>query len=215
METFNRKQHWENIYQHKQLTEVSWYQQVPETSLNYIHQFQIPHSAQIMDMGGGDSFLADCLLSEGYQNISVADISVSALERAKQRLGNNAGSITWIEADAGNFVSPKIYDFWHDRATFHFLTTDQEVSHYVENLKKCIVPKGIVVMGTFSVNGPQKCSGIEIRQYSEESMKKLFSPDFELISCEYFDHHTPFDTIQNFIFCCFQKNNNAKNAQSI
>lgn len=205
METINRKQHWEKIYQTKQLHEVSWFEQTPETSLNFFQQFSVPKIAKIIDIGGGDSLLVDHLLDLGYQDISVLDISESALERAKQRLGKRAKNVTWIVADAVTYTPTEKYDFWHDRAAFHFLTNEHDISKYLNTVQQSIKPTGILVIGTFSEQGPIKCSGIEIKQYSESSMTKRLETFFEKIRCITVDHKTPFDTIQNFIFCSFRK----------
>ncbi|MES2655868.1 MAG: class I SAM-dependent methyltransferase [Bacteroidota bacterium] len=205
----NRKKHWEDIYLTKNLNEVSWYQPTPTTSLEFIKQFNIPTTAKIIDIGGGDSFLVDNLLDLNYQDITVLDISEAALNRAKQRLGNRAGKVKWIVADVTSFRPTEQYDFWHDRAAFHFLTDDKEVDNYVETTQQNIAPKGILVIGTFSENGPKKCSGIEIKQYSETSMTDKLKSFFEKIQCITIDHTTPFDTVQNFIFCSFRKRTEA------
>ncbi len=205
MKTLNRKKHWENIYRTKQLNEVSWYQPTPATSLDFIKQFNVPATAKIIDIGGGDSFLVDHLLDKGYQDITVLDISEAAIERAKQRLGNKAGKVKWIVADAAKFQPTEKYDFWHDRAAFHFLTDEQEVSNYLDTAQKSIKPEGVLVIGTFSEQGPKKCSGIEIKQYSENSMTGRLKKYFEKIKCVTVDHKTPFDTIQSFVFCSFRK----------
>lgn len=205
MENFNRKQHWENIYQTKQLNEVSWYQAIPETSLDFIKQFNVPLTAKIIDIGGGDSFLVDSLLDLGYQNVTVLDISAAAIERAKNRLGKKAANVKWIVADAANFKPTEKYDFWHDRAAFHFLTDEQEISNYLNTAQQSINPTGVLVIGTFSEQGPKKCSGIEIKQYSENSMTERLNHFFEKIKCITINHKTPFDTIQNFVFCSFRK----------
>lgn len=205
MEQFDKKAHWDKIYQTKSLNEVSWFQPKPETSLNFFKEFSIPKEAKIIDIGGGDSLLVDHLLDLGYQHITVLDISATALERAKIRLGNRAGLVKWIEADAATFVSEEQYDFWHDRAAFHFLTSEQEIEHYLQTVQASIKPSGILVMGTFSEQGPTKCSGIEIKQYSEKSMSSLLTDFFEKIKCITVDHKTPFETIQQFIFCSFRK----------
>ncbi|MES2726466.1 MAG: class I SAM-dependent methyltransferase [Bacteroidota bacterium] len=205
----NRKKHWEDIYLTKNLNEVSWYQPTPTTSLEFIKQFNIPTTAKIIDIGGGDSFLVDNLLDLNYQDITVLDISEAALNRAKQRLGNRAGKVKWIVADVTSFRPTEQYDFWHDRAAFHFLTDDEEVDNYVETTQQNIAPKGILVIGTFSENGPKKCSGIEIKQYSETSMTDKLKSFFEKIQCITIDHTTPFDTVQNFIFCSFRKRTEA------
>ncbi|MCA6362104.1 MAG: class I SAM-dependent methyltransferase [Bacteroidetes bacterium] len=205
MESFDRKKHWENIYQTKELKDVSWFQPTPETSLDLFKQFNMLTSAKVIDIGGGDSFLVDHLLDLGYQNISVLDISAAAIDRAKQRLGDKAKNVKWIVADAATFKPTEKYDFWHDRAAFHFLTDEHEISNYLETARQNINPTGILVIGTFSEQGPKKCSGIEIKQYSEKTMTERLKNFFEKIKCITVDHKTPFDTIQNFVFCSFKK----------
>lgn len=205
MENFNRKKHWENIYQTKDLKNVSWYQPKPDTSLNFFTEFNIPLTAKVIDVGGGDSFLVDHLIEIGYQDISVLDISATAIERAKKRLGDKGKNVKWIVADAVSFKPTEKYDFWHDRAAFHFLTNEQEISNYIEIAEKSINPKGILTIGTFSKQGPKKCSGIEIKQYSEASMTEKLEKYFKKINCIKVDHKTPFDKIQNFVFCSFKK----------
>lgn len=205
MENFDRKKHWENIYQTKELKDVSWFQPTPETSLDFFKQFNVPTNAKVIDIGGGDSFLVDHLIDFGYQDISVLDISAAAIARAKQRLGDKAKNVKWIVADAATFKPTEKYDFWHDRAAFHFLTDEQEISNYLQTAQESIHPTGVLVIGTFSEQGPKKCSGIEIKQYSETSMTNRLKKFFEKIKCITVDHKTPFDTIQNFVFCSFRK----------
>jgi 2-polyprenyl-3-methyl-5-hydroxy-6-metoxy-1,4-benzoquinol methylase len=205
MENLNRKKHWENIYQTKDLQNVSWYQPKPTTSLDFLKQFNVSTTAKIIDIGGGDSYLVDNLLDLGYQDVTVLDISEAALDKAKQRLGNNATKVKWIVADAATFKPTEKYDFWHDRAAFHFLTQETEITNYVDTVQKSINPTGILVIGTFSEQGPTKCSGIEIKQYSEVSMTDRLKAFFEKIKCITVDHITPFETVQNFIFCSFKK----------
>ena len=205
MENFDRKKHWENIYQTKELKDVSWFQPNPETSLDFFKQFNVPTTAKVIDIGGGDSFLVDHLIDLGYQDISVLDISAAAIDRAKQRLGDKSKNVKWIVADAATFKPTEKYDFWHDRAAFHFLTDEQEISNYLETARQNINATGVLVIGTFSEQGPKKCSGIEIKQYSETSMTDRLKNFFEKIKCITVDHKTPFDTIQNFVFCSFRK----------
>ena len=202
---FDRKKHWETIYQTKELKDVSWFQPTPETSLSFLKQFNIPTTAKIIDIGGGDSFLVDNLLDLGYQDITVLDISAMAIDKAKQRLGDRADKVKWIVADAATFRPTEKYDFWHDRAAFHFLTQEQEIESYLDTVQKSIQPTGVLIIGTFSEQGPKKCSGIEIKQYSETTMTDRLTKFFEKIRCITVDHRTPFDTIQNFIFCSFRK----------
>ena len=205
MNNLNRKEHWENIYQTKELTEVSWYQPTPKTSLDYISKFDIPTDAKIIDVGGGDSFLVDHLLELGYHDITVLDISAAAIERAKQRLGKRVSEVKWIVADVSDFNPTEQYDFWHDRAAFHFLTDEQDITSYIETAHQNITPNGILVIGTFSEQGPTKCSGIDIKQYSEATMTDKFDKLFKKIDCFTTDHKTPSGSIQNFVFCSFRK----------
>lgn len=205
MSSFDRKNHWENLYQTKSLEDVSWFQPTPETSLNFIKEFNLSQKAKIIDIGGGDSYLVDHLLELGYENVTVLDISNAAIERAKKRLGDKAGKINWIVADASDFQSMEQYDLWHDRAAFHFLTDENEIDNYIQTAAKGISADGIMIIGTFSEQGPKKCSGIEIKQYSEQTMTSRFEKYFKKIKCQVIDHKTPFDTIQNFVFCSFKK----------
>ncbi|NPA09389.1 MAG: class I SAM-dependent methyltransferase [Chlorobi bacterium] len=197
------KSHWENVYETKTPEEVSWTQKKPQTSLELIRSLGSDKSVKIIDIGGGDSNLADFLLEEGYENITVLDISEKALERAKRRLGKDAEKIQWIVADIIAFSPEETYDIWHDRAAFHFLTRSEDISKYVRIAEKA-VSKNLIV-GTFSKNGPKKCSGLEISQYDEESMNSIFENSFEKTDCITEDHITPFSTVQNFIFCTFKK----------
>lgn len=200
----NRKQHWEEVYENKQPHQVSWTQEKPETSLELIKNLQLPKTAKIIDVGGGDSKLADFLLEEGYTNITVLDISKAALERAKKRLGERGKQIDWIESDILNFQPQQSYDLWHDRAAFHFLTTDEDKEKYKNTVGKYVTNS--LVIGTFSTEGPKKCSGLNIQQYSEQSLLEFWSGGFSKIECRLEDHKTPFDTIQNFLFCSFRRN---------
>ena len=201
------KVHWENIYTQKNTKEVSWYQPVPQVSLRLINELKIPKDANIIDVGGGDSVLVDFLLNEGYTNITVLDISSSAIENAKNRLGEKAELVTWIVSNIVDFEPKSEYAFWHDRATFHFLTEPGDIRRYVALLEKSTVPGASVVIGTFSTNGPKKCSGIDIKQYDEESLSGLFQSKFNKIKCFRESHQTPFGTVQDFLFCTFVKTN--------
>ncbi len=205
MEEFDRKQHWQNIYQTKQPDEVSWFQPVPSTSLDFVKYFGIPNTAKIIDVGGGDSLFVDHLLDIGFIDITVLDISDAALERAQHRLGVRAAKVKWIVDDAATFILTEQYDFWHDRAAFHFLTQEQEIEHYVDAVQRGIKTAGVLVIGTFSEQGAKKCSGLEIKQYSEETMSARFEKRFEKLRCITVDHTTPFNTVQNFIFCSFRR----------
>jgi 2-polyprenyl-3-methyl-5-hydroxy-6-metoxy-1,4-benzoquinol methylase len=205
MQTETRKEHWERIYSTKQPHEVSWTQENPITSLDFIHSFNLPKDASIIDIGGGESSLVDYLLAEGYKDITVLDISEQALKRAKHRLGEDAGKVKWIVADITDLKSDKVYDLWHDRATFHFMTTVEQISNYLAEARQYIKETGFLTIGTFSEAGPKKCSGLEIKQYSEESLQEQLKDGFQKIKCITEDHRTPFDTLQNFLFCSFRR----------
>ena len=201
-----RKNHWENIYETKTPNEVSWTEEKPETSLDFIQSFSVDKTAKIIDIGGGESKLVDFLLEEGYENITVLDISQNALNRAKKRLGKNAEKVTWIVSDITDFNPEESYDVWHDRAVFHFLTEEKDIKIYQKLVEKVV--NNFMVIGTFSTNGPLKCSGLEIKQNDEPSLVSTFEKNFEKINCLTTAHKTPFETIQNFIFCSFKKNIN-------
>ena len=201
----SEQQHWDNVYGTKAEDEVSWFQPYPKTSMEFVELFNLPSSANIIDIGGGDSYFVDALLDKGYQNIYVLDISATAIERAKNRLGVRASKVHWIVLDITEFQPPVHFDFWHDRAAFHFLTTENKIYKYVSIAEDAIKKDGYLVLGTFSKNGPSKCSGLEIRQYSEASMSARFEIAFDRIKCVQEDHTTPFNTVQNFLFCSFIK----------
>ena len=199
------KQHWENVYNVKAENEMSWFQSYPKTSMEFVELFNLPLHASIIDIGGGDSHFVDVLLKKGYKNIWVLDISTKAIERAKQRLGDNASKVNWVISDITEFEPPVQFDFWHDRAAFHFLTSEDKIYKYVAIAEQAIKKNGYLLIGTFSENGPKKCSGLEIRQYSEVSMSASFEVSFEKIKCITENHTTPFNTVQNFLFCSFRK----------
>lgn len=203
MEKQFNKDHWENIYTNKTPEEVSWTQAKPLVSLDFIHSCGLDTSASIIDIGGGDSNLVDFLLDQGFEDITVLDISAAALRNAQNRLGKKAEKINWIVCDILDFQPTKQYDIWHDRATFHFLTIPEQIAQYVGTATRSV--SQYIVIGTFSVNGPTKCSGLPITQYDESQLTTTFQKDFEKLTCLTTDHTTPFNTIQNFQFCSFRK----------
>jgi 2-polyprenyl-3-methyl-5-hydroxy-6-metoxy-1,4-benzoquinol methylase len=205
MET-KTKNHWETVYETKNADQVSWTQEVPKTSLDFIASFGLTKKSKIIDIGGGDSKLVDYLLNEGFENITVLDISAKALAKAQNRLGDNAKKINWVVSDITEFEPKTTYDIWHDRATFHFLTTTEQVSKYMETARKSV--NGYLTIGTFSENGPTKCSGLDIKQYNEETLTNELNNGFDKIRCVTEDHLTPFDTTQNFLFCSFKRQGN-------
>ncbi len=201
----NKKEHWEKVFAIKQETEVSWYQSKPETSIQFFTKNNISKTANIIDIGGGDSYLIDNLLEMGYSNLTLLDISEKAIERIKKRLGEKANQVTFIVSDILDFQPEIKFDVWHDRASFHFLTNESDIEKYKTIVTDFINENGYLFMGTFSENGPLKCSGLEITQYSEEKFESVFGVDFDKINCFTENHQTPFETVQNFIFCEFKK----------
>lgn len=199
------KNHWEKVFTTKAYNEVSWFQEYPKTSVEFLELFNLPLDANIIDVGAGDSRFVDVLLEKGYRNIWVLDISGAALERAKARLGVKASQVNWVVSDVLDFNPTVKFDFWHDRAAFHFLTTDEKITKYVALTSESIRPNGFLVLGTFSESGPNKCSGLEIKQYTETSMSDRFNDNFDRVRCIREEHATPFNTIQNFQFCSFRK----------
>jgi SAM-dependent methyltransferase len=202
MET-NRKKHWETVYETKNPNEVSWTQEIPKTSLDFIKSFDLTKKSKIIDIGGGDSKLVDFLIEEGFENITVLDISAKAIEKAKTRLGIKAEKVNWIVSDITEFEPNETFEVWHDRATFHFLTSREQIEKYMKTARKSV--SGYLTIGTFSENGPKKCSSLDIKQYSEATLTAEMSNGFEKIKCVIEDHTTPFGTKQNFIFCSFKR----------
>ena len=203
--TQSTKVHWNTIYQNKKATEVSWFQEEPTISLALIAALDLEKSAAIIDIGAGDSLLVDFLLAQGYTNITVLDISEKAITKAQKRLGNQAHKVQWIVSDILDFTPKKKFEVWHDRAAFHFITSENDIEKYLAFSNNAIAENGIVVLGTFSKTGPKKCSGIPIVQYSETELTSLFAPWFIKQSAHHHVHQTPFETSQNFIFCSFKK----------
>lgn len=206
MMIMERKSHWEHIYKTKDTTKVSWFQQHAEFSLQFIKRSGVGKDAQIVDIGGGASTLVDDLLSNGYKNVTVVDISAAALQVAKDRLGPLADAVTWLEGDITLLDLPnRFYDLWHDRAVFHFLTSAEDRARYIDAVQNSVKPGGHVLVATFGLEGPLRCSGLDVVRYSPDSLHNEFGKDFELVATAYETHHTPFDTEQEFIYCYCRK----------
>ena len=200
-----RKQHWENVYETKGDQEVSWYQEIPVTSLNLIDSLNLKKDDAIIDVGGGNSNLAVELSKKGFKNLSVLDISAKSLERTKLKLKQTTENVNWIVSDILEFQPSYKFSLWHDRATFHFLTEKEDIEKYVKLVEKTIKSDGLLIIATFSNTGPLKCSGLEITQYSKETLLGLFHDKLELIDAFDDVHKTPFETEQNFIYTVFKR----------
>lgn len=205
MESTDRKNHWETIYQTKPLESVSWYQPVPETSLSLIAALNLPKTARIIDIGGGDSLMVDHLLQLGYTHLTVLDISETALKRAQKRLGPLAGQVRWIVSDVVDFEPDEAYDLWHDRAAFHFLTEQPDIEAYRVAASQGVKPGGQMLVATFSIHGPEKCSGKVIRQYEPDTLEAVFQDHFSQTGCLETGHTTPGGAVQQFLFCTFER----------
>ena len=197
------KAHWEKVYATKTPEEVSWTQAHPKSSLKLIQDAVKSKESSIIDIGGGDSVLTDCLVADGYTDMTVLDISKHALDRAAMRLGGKASQVNWIESDIRDFTPSKTYDIWHDRAVFHFLTDAAEIQNYANLVAKFV--KGDMIIATFSTDGPKRCSGLDVHQYDIKSLCPLFDSTFDLVESFTEDHITPFDTKQNFLFARFKR----------
>ena len=200
-----KEKHWEIIYETKKLNEVSWFQKKPLTSLSLIESSEINKSSEIIDIGCGKSFLIDNLLEKKYSKISLLDISNNALKEVEERTNNYKNSGKFYNLDILDFKPNRNFDLWHDRAVFHFLTKKEEINKYVNICEENINKEGTLIIGTFSENGPLKCSGLEISRYSVKNLQSLLCNSFELVEHLNTDHITPFETIQNFNFCKFKK----------
>ncbi|MBL7004633.1 MAG: class I SAM-dependent methyltransferase [Gammaproteobacteria bacterium] len=202
----NKKAHWESVYKEKSPLEVSWHQKKPTISLALIKKISQNHTDNIIDVGGGASTLADFLLEDGFNNITVLDLSSNALAHAKQRLGDKSTLIEWTVEDVTNFVATHKYDIWHDRAVFHFLTAKDDRDKYKEVLESSINTGGCVIIAAFSIGGPQKCSGLDIVQYDAVKLKNELGNNFTLIEEQHENHITPAGKEQEFGYYVFAKN---------
>ncbi len=202
----NQKEHWEKVYQSKSPNEVSWYKPHLDLSLDLILKSAISKDARIIDVGGGASTLVEDLLREGYNHLTVLDISSGALRQSKERLAEKAGRVTWIEADILKVDFPKkSFDLWHDRAVFHFLTSPDERRRYVKILNETLKPGGFSIIASFGLEGPSKCSGLEVMRYSPETLSQELGDAFALLKTIDERHQTPVGAFQNFVYCLFQK----------
>ena len=198
-----RRQHWDNVYTSKAPNQLSWYQPVPATSLSLILAANLNPAAKIIDIGGGVSTLADNLLAQGYRSITVLDLASVALDQSKQRLGPAAKQINWLVADITTWQPHARYDLWHDRAVFHFLTDPGDRRAYFTALKNALQPGATVILATFALDGPERCSGLSVQRYSPETLAEELGSEFTLLETAPEDHHTPSGTIQRFVYCRF------------
>ncbi len=200
-----RAAHWEKVYSTKGEAEVSWFQDRPEPSLELITLVGAGADTAIVDIGGGASRLVDALLQKGIRNVTVLDLSAEALKVARSRLGPAAESVRWIVGDATEWEPPEDYDIWHDRAAFHFLTEDAQRRAYLDRLSRSVRIGGHVIMGTFALDGPERCSGLPVERHSAETLAALLGDGFMLVDHRRHDHATPWGTTQAFQYSTFRR----------
>lgn len=198
------KDHWDRVYATKREDEVSWYEVTPEISLDLIAATNVGSSARIIDIGGGASRLVDHLIDRGYRSLTVLDLSGEGLRLARQWLGERASAVTWVEADITKWDPLQSYDVWHDRAVLHFLTDREDQASYVSTLKRAIKPGGHVIIGTFGLDGPERCSGLPVQRHDPQSLSHLLGPQFKLASSRVYNHLTPSGRSQMFQFSHFR-----------
>lgn len=202
----DRKQHWENVYQTKGRDEVSWFREHLDTSLRMITNTGVGKDAAIIDVGGGNSTLVDDLLETGFVDVSVLDISSKAISDSKERLGSRSSQVNWIVSDITAVELPKDhFEVWHDRAVFHFLTDEEDRRKYVALVMRSLKPGGHIIVASFSLDGPKKCSGLDVMRYSPETMHDQFGDAFQLVESIGETHNTPFGTTQDFVYCYCRK----------
>ncbi len=200
----SRKNHWNKVYGDRGEAELSWFQDRPDVSLRLIDAAALDPDSRIIDVGGGASRLVDCLLDRGYRHLGVLDVSAFALELTQARLGSRAKQVEWFVTDLTEFRSPHPWDLWHDRAVFHFLTDEGDRKAYREVLMRSLAPSAQVVVSTFGPEGPQKCSGLDVRRYDSAALGGIMGAEFELLEEELEEHVTPGGSSQQFMWCRFR-----------
>jgi len=205
MSESNRQAHWQQVYKEKGEYQVSWFQDQPAISLELIEAVGAKPSLAIIDIGGGASRLMDALVDRGYGDLSVLDLSESATSIAKARLADRAAQVKWIVADVTQWKPTRAYDLWHDRAAFHFLTRASDRDAYIDRLIKAVPSGGHVIIGTFAMDGPERCSGLPVVRYDAARLSAEFTPAFALLDTRRDDHKTPWGAIQHFQFSVFRR----------
>lgn len=200
-----RKSHWTGIYERKADNEVSWFQTSPKQSLDWILPGADPAATAIIDIGGGASRLADEMLDRGFADVTVLDIADSALAQSRKRLGERADRVRWVVADITAWSPFRQYDVWHDRAVFHFLVAPSDRTAYLAALNQATKPGSRVMIATFNLDGPERCSGLPVQRYSPQTLSEVLDGDYSLIQSTTEEHHTPAGSTQRFQYSLFQR----------
>jgi SAM-dependent methyltransferase len=196
------KEHWDSVYRTRGSEQVSWYQPPLDRSLAFLEATGLGRDARVIDVGGGASTFVDDLLDRGYTNVTVLDLSAAALDVAKGRLGSRAAQVKWICADVTDPQLPsEAYEFWHDRAVFHFLREPAARARYVSAVRRMLKPGGHIVVATFGPHGPEKCSGLDVMHFTPEALHAEFGPEFARLSDAVEMHTTPWGSEQEFVYC--------------
>ncbi|MFW2374153.1 MAG: class I SAM-dependent methyltransferase [Gammaproteobacteria bacterium] len=201
----SRKKHWEQVYSNKTPLEVSWFQNEPSLSLQLINESGIDKTAAIIDIGGGASRLVDHLLEQAYHNLAVLDLSSSAIQHAQTRLGELQSQVEWFVEDITEFTPSRKFDLWHDRAVFHFLTEASDREQYKQCLQQGLMSGGHLIIATFALGGPEKCSGLDIVQYDANKISAELGDSYQLLDVHYELHITPAEKQQKFNYFHFKK----------
>ncbi len=205
MDTADHARHWEQVYSTKQPDELSWFQADPALSFRILSDLPVQKDDPIIDVGGGASRLVDCLLAGGFSNISVLDISSAALEKSRKRLAEQAGNVTWIEQDITRFSPAQKYAVWHDRAVFHFLTRANDRLAYRQVLHQALAPGGYLVIMSFALDGPERCSGLDVVRYDADTLQKELGNELELFETHDHVHRTPWGSDQSFMCAVYRR----------
>jgi 2-polyprenyl-3-methyl-5-hydroxy-6-metoxy-1,4-benzoquinol methylase len=205
MQSTDRQGHWQNVYTTKAESEVSWFQESPAASIELIMQTGATPGSAVIDIGGGASRLVDNLVDQGFEDVTVLDVSDAALQVARTRLGERAARVDWIVADVTRWEPPRTYDIWHDRAALHFLTEENDRTAYVARLKQALKVGGHAIIATFALDGPERCSGLPVVRYDPESLGRILGPSFQLTDRRQHKHATPWGTEQSFQFSVFRR----------
>ena len=197
----DRTAHWDRVYEERHATELSWFRPHLETSLALIRASNLDEGGRIIDVGGGSSTLVDDLLADGFRAVTVLDLSGTAIRQSCTRLGAKGLGVTWIEEDVTQVELPEeTYDLWHDRATFHFLTEEDDRQRYVGAVRRALRPGGQVILGTFAAEGPARCSGFPVVRYSAQALVREFGAGFQLLEERRETHQTPTGADQDFTY---------------
>ena len=205
MDRAGRQAHWDNVYATKSENEVSWFEESPAISLDLIRATGMAPYASVIDVGGGASRLVDALLDDGFEAVTVLDVSEAAIAAAKARLGERAAKVSWVNADVTSWRPTAQFDVWHDRAAFHFLTESRDRAAYAVRVAIAVRPRGHVIIGTFAPDGPERCSGLPVERHDAASLTATLGRTFEFIETRPYEHHTPAGAIQRFQFSRFRK----------